>query len=252
MNIIDVNKDNVIQKGFFCNMSKKKFEGYQRKLKWLKKRFSEGMKIKMLDLSQGGRGFIEYIPGEYAWRPVRARDYMFIHCIWVVGKSKGKGYGKLLLNQCVEDAKKLGMKGTAMITSERSWLVNKPFLEKHGFELVDQAPPCFGLLVKKFGKARPPTFTDNWEAKLKRCGKGLTVYRSDQCPYLDNAVNILVDAANQLQIKNRVIDLQESRSVRELSPSPYGSFNVVYNGALLSYHYLTKKEFLKRLAQIRQ
>lgn len=252
MKIIDVNKDNVVKKGFFCNMSKKKSEGYQRKLKWLKKRFAEGMKIKMLDLSQGGRGFIEYIPGEYAWRPVHAKGYMFIHCIWVVGKSKGKGYGKLLLNECVEDAKKLGMKGAIMITSERSWLVNKSFLEKYGFELVDQAPPSFGLLVKKFGKARPPVFTDNWEAKLKRCGTGLTVFRSDQCPYIDNAVNILVDAAKQLQMKSRVIDLQECRSVRESSPSPYGIFNVVYNGSLLSYHYLTKKEFLNRLTQIKK
>lgn len=53
-------------------------------------------------------------------------------------KSKGKGYGKLLLNECVKDAKKLGMKGAVMIASEKSWLVNKAFLEKHSFELVDQ------------------------------------------------------------------------------------------------------------------
>jgi len=45
MKIIDVNKDNVVQKRFFCNMSKKKSEGCQRKLKWLKNRFTEGMKI---------------------------------------------------------------------------------------------------------------------------------------------------------------------------------------------------------------
>jgi hypothetical protein len=252
MKIIDVNKDNVVQKGFFCNMSKKKSEGYQRKLKWLKRRFTEGMKIKMLDLSQGGRGFIEYIPGEYAWRPVSAEGYMFIHCIWVVGKSKGNGYAKLLLNQCIEDAKKLGMKGVAMIASEKSWLVNKSFLEKHNFELVDHGPPSFGLLVKKFAKARPPTLTDNWEAKRKQCGAGLTVIRSDQCPYIDNAVNILVDTAKQLQIKSKIIELQECHSVRKWSPSPYGTFSVVYNGTLLSYHYLTKKEFLNRLAQIRK
>jgi hypothetical protein len=48
MKIIDVNKNNVVEKGFFCNMSKKKSEGYQRKLRWLKKRFAEGMKIKRI------------------------------------------------------------------------------------------------------------------------------------------------------------------------------------------------------------
>ena len=247
MNIIDVNQQNVLEMGFFCMMSKKKSRGYQKKLKWLGARFAEGMKIKMLDLTEGGRGFIEYIPGEYAWRSVEAKDYLFIHCLWVVGKSRGKGYGKLLLNECVNDAKKLGMNGVAMVTSERSWLLDKPFLEKHGFEFVDRALPCFGLMVKRFGKAQPPVFSGNWEEKQKRCGQGLTIFRSDQCPYIDDAVKILEDAAKQLGINSRTVDIQECRSLRESSPSAYGSFNVVYNGSLLSYHYLTKKEFLKRL-----
>ena len=98
--------------------------------------------------------------------------------------------------------------------------------------------------MNKFGKARSPAFSGNWEAKLKQCGTGLTVFRSDQCPYIDNAVNILLDAAKQLEIKHQVIDLQDCGSVQKLSPSAYGTFNVVYNRSLLSYHYLTQKEFL--------
>ena len=114
--IVEVDGDNVSKTGFFCYMSKKKSEGYQRKLKWLKARFAEGMKIKIIE--QGGRGFIEYIPGEYAWRAVNAEGYLFIHCLWVVGKSKGKGCGSLLLNDCVKEAKRLRMKGLAMVTTE--------------------------------------------------------------------------------------------------------------------------------------
>ncbi len=60
--IIDVHSENVDKTGFFCFMSKRKSEGYQRKLRWLKGRFAEGMRIKMLALPE--RGFIEYIPGE--------------------------------------------------------------------------------------------------------------------------------------------------------------------------------------------
>ena len=103
--VVDVTKDNVEETGFFCCMSKKKSEGYQRKLNWLSRRFAEGMRIKML--GQGERGFIEYIPGEYAWRAVNAKSYMFIHCLWVVGKSKGNGYAGLLLEACIADAKNL-------------------------------------------------------------------------------------------------------------------------------------------------
>jgi hypothetical protein len=44
MNIIDVNKNNVIETGFFCKMSQKKNDGYIRKLKWLNARFDEGAK----------------------------------------------------------------------------------------------------------------------------------------------------------------------------------------------------------------
>ena len=110
-NIIDVTPENVDKTGFFCLMSRRKCDGYQRKLKWLKARFDEGLRIKMLDPSKGGRGFIEYIPGDYAWRPVEASDYLFIHCLWIVGQSKGKGHAKLLLDECLADAERCGAKG---------------------------------------------------------------------------------------------------------------------------------------------
>lgn len=243
--IIDVNEDNVSEEGFFCYMSKRKSEGFQRKLDWLKARFAEGMRIKII--KEGGRGFIEYIPGEYAWRPVKAKGYMFIHCLWVVGKSKGKGCGALLLNECIKDAKKAKMKGVAVVTSEGNWLVGRAFYENLGFESVDEAPPSFELMVKKFGKARSPSFAGDWDIRLKSYKKGLTILRTDQCPYLPDAVNILVDAAKELGIKSRVIDLRDARDVRNRAPTPFGVFNVVYNGEILSYHYLTRREFLKRL-----
>ena len=90
--IITVTAQNIETTGFFCYMSKKKSEGYGRKLKWLRDRFGEGMCIKLLKLPE--RGFIEYIPGEHAWRAIHADGYLFIHCLWVVGKSKGKGFRK--------------------------------------------------------------------------------------------------------------------------------------------------------------
>ena len=132
MRIIDVDEANVDSQGFFCYMSKKKSEGYRRKLGWLKRRFAEGMKIKLLELPD--RGFIEYIPGEYAWRKVDAKGYMFVHCLWIVGRSKGKGYATALLRECIRDAKKAKMRGVALMTSEANWLIGKRLMEKHGFE----------------------------------------------------------------------------------------------------------------------
>jgi hypothetical protein len=75
--IIDINKDNVDLDGLFCKKSQKKQAGYQNKITWIKKRFKEGLKYKMLMIiekgKQNSRGFIEYIPGEYNWRGIQAK-----------------------------------------------------------------------------------------------------------------------------------------------------------------------------------
>lgn len=114
--IIDVNSENVDKTGLFCFMSKKRSPGYALKLAWLRDRFSEGLRLKMLKLPE--RGFIEYIPGEYAWRAVNAAGYMFIHCLWVVGKSKGKGYSRKLLELCEQDAHESSMNGVAWLLAK--------------------------------------------------------------------------------------------------------------------------------------
>jgi GNAT superfamily N-acetyltransferase len=102
--IITVDGTNFEEHGFFCYKSKPKSEGYQNKLDWLQQRFEEGLRIKILYEDKRSVGFIEYIPGEHTWRVVEAPDYLVVHCLWVVGRGKKKGYGSRLLNECVEDA----------------------------------------------------------------------------------------------------------------------------------------------------
>lgn len=95
--IINTNVDTICNYGF-CGYKNIKNEEYRRKVEWLKQRFTEGMKFKVLySTKEGSLGFIEYIPGKYAWRAVEASGYMVIHCIMVNGKYKGKGYGSLFL-----------------------------------------------------------------------------------------------------------------------------------------------------------
>jgi len=243
LEIIDVQARNVKETGFFCYMSKRKTEGWRRKLLWLKARFAEGLKIKMLKLPE--RGFIEYIPGDYAWRAVRAKDYMVIHCLWVVGRSKGKGLATTLLEACIEDARRSGMKGVAMLASEGSYMKWKRFLAEHGFETVDTAPPSFELMVKKFGKARSPSFTKDWESKARGFGKGLVILRSDQCPYFEDATQTLLATARKKGIPSKVIELRTAKEVRDLAPSPYGVFTVVLDGRVIPSHYEAREALLK-------
>jgi len=244
--IIGVNAGNVDRTGFFCYMSKPKSEGFQRKLAWLKARFAEGMHIKMLELPL--RGFIEYIPGEYAWRAVNAPGYMVIHCLWVVGKSKSKGYAGLLIEECLRDAERAGMRGVAMVTSERIWLAGKKILLKHGFESVGEAPP-FNLMIKKFDSGALPSFPEDWGQRARHFGSGLTVVRSDQCPYIPDATELVLETARQHQIPARVFELKSSQEIRDLSPSPYGVFAIVLDSRLLAYHYLMPKDLQELLKE---
>jgi len=244
-NIITVTAENVGKMGFFCYMSKKKSEGYQRKLTWLGERFEEGMKLELLELPN--RGFIEYIPGEHAWRPVHADGYMFVHCLWVVGKSMGTGYATALLDKCVADAKRSEMKGVAIVTSEKVWMPGRRLLEKQGFECVDTAPPAFSLMVKKLGKHQAPTFAGDWEEKARAFGGGLTVIRSDQCPYIVDATETAVTSAEKAGVESRVVEMKSHDDVVRLSPSAYGVFGLVLDGELLSYHYQLEKDLLPLL-----
>ena len=249
MNVIDVGLDNVERTGFFCKMSQPKSAGYRRKLAWLERRFAEGLVIKMLDLTKGGRGFIEYIPGEHAWRAVEASGYLFIHCLWVVGKSQGQGHASRLLEECVEDARRQGRDGVAMLTSEGNWLLGEKFLARRGFRPVASAPPSFTLMALRFGATEPPSMPDDWDTRARRFGDGLTVVRTDQCPYLDDATkNAVVEAAAR-GISHRVVELTSAIEVRRRAPTPYGVFAIVRDGELLTYHYQTSKPMARLLTK---
>ena len=242
--IIDVNENNVGDKGFFCYMSKKKSEGYKRKMSWLKERFKEGLRIKMLKLPE--RGFIEYIPGEYSWRPVSCEGYMFIHCLWIVGRSKGKGLGSLLIKQCLKDSMEAGKKGVVFAASKKAGLADSKLFLKHGFKSVDSAPPYFNLLVNKFKEAESPCFIKN-EGDFNEYGAGFTVFVTDQCPYSVDAIKLVADTAQLINQEVKVIELKSAKEIRKLSVSPYGTFTILFNGKPLNCHFPTKKELYKQL-----
>ncbi len=91
--IVDTNADNIGGCGI-CRYKSGKNEGRRRKLDWLKKRYAEGLRFKVLRSREfGDIGMIEYAPGSHAWRPVEAEGYLVIHCLMVNSKHKGKGLG---------------------------------------------------------------------------------------------------------------------------------------------------------------
>jgi len=231
--IVDTNADN-IGACSFCGYKAAKNEGHRRKSDWLKNRYAENLRFKVLRSREfGDIGMIEYALGSHAWRPVEAEGYLVIHCLMVNGKHKGKGLGALLLDSCLRDAKKSKCRGVAVVTSSDSFMAGSGLFIKAGFVSVENRPP-YKLLVKKFKKGAPdPRFIVERERVLKRHTKGLTILAADQCPMFPKCVKDIAEASRALGLEPKVVRVRSAKQSREL-PTPYGVFSIIYDGRLIA------------------
>jgi GNAT superfamily N-acetyltransferase len=246
ISIIDMTPDNIGMYGV-CSYKDTRQEGFWRKIEWMKARQAEGLRVKTL-YSEAGKtqGMIEYIPGEYCWRPVIAPGYMFIHCIFVGFKKdyKGKGYGTQLLNECIGDARKANMHGVAVVARDGTWMAKKEFFLKNGFAVVDTAPPDFQLLALRFDDGAPvPCFAADLDKKPASYGDGLTILRSDQCPTLAKSVREISETAEKVYgIRPRIVELNDCKAA-QASPCPFGTFCIIYDGKIVAHAPISNTRF---------
>lgn len=231
--IIDTNAE-TISSCSLCGYKNASNLGHRRKTDWLKKRYAEGLRYKVLRSQRfGDIGMIEYVPGNHAWRPVEAEGYLVIHCLMVNGKHMGKGLGTLLLNSCLRDAKKNKCRGVAVVTSSDSFMARRDLFLKAGFVPVESSPP-YELLVRKLQKNAPdPHFIVQWERLLKKHKKGLTILATDQCPMVPKCVKDITEVSRTLGLEPKVIRVTSARASRQL-PTPYGMFSILYNGKVIA------------------
>jgi len=238
--------ENIFEYGF-CGVRSIEHEGCRRKAEWFKKRLTEGMKYKVLYSEEKGTiGMIEYIPGEYAWRAIEADGYLVIHCLCIFAKSfRNKGYASQMIDECIKDAEEAKMHGVAVVTRKGAWMVGREIFLKKGFEVADTAPPDFELLVKKFRKdAFPPKFKDHWEEVLKKYSKGLTIFWSDQCPYIAKSMKEITEIISEKYgITANIIEMKNHKQAQN-APSPYAIFSLIYDGKLLAFHPISSKRFM--------
>lgn len=231
--IIDTNAEN-ISGCSFCGYKDANNLGHRRKTDWLKERYAEGLRYKVLRSPRfGDIGMIEYAPDNHAWRPVEAEGYLVIHCLMVNSKHKGKGLGTLLLNSCLRDAKKSKCRGVAVVTSSDSFMAESDLFIKAGFVSVGKSSP-YELLVKKLKKSAPdPRFIVGRERLLKKYKKGLTILAADQCPMVPKCVKDIAEVSRTLGLKPKVVRVRSAKASREL-PTPYGMFSIIYDGKLIA------------------
>ena len=247
--IININKQNLANFPQVICFINPKNQYFNLKIDWLVKRFAEGLTIQLIQLDDSRKiaGFIEYIPGEFAWRGVSAKDYMFIHCIWVYpNENKQKGLGSVLIEETIRDAKRMNMKGVAVVTSDGSFMAEKDLFLKNGFKVVDEIKDL-QLLAMQFDKDKPSLSLNNTAETLAGINGWQIIY-TRQCPWVARFIEEIIPIIRQEGIEVEFKELTTPREAQQ-APSAYATFNLVKDGRLLADRYISATRFKNILAK---
>ena len=240
MEYVELNPSNLETESLFC-IKDIKSKGFKAKADWLTKRFDEGLRI-IISKSADGKpnGFIEFVPIEKAWRPVKGTNLMFIHCLYVYpNKEKNKGLGSELVSFVEEQARKSGMDGVAVMTSKGTWLADKKLFVKNGFQLTEKRGRM-ELMVKLFNSTTPPVLLP-WDQNSDRYSGWHLLY-ANQCPWHKKVVDVLTVVAKEAGIKLQVTVIETPEDAQQ-APSGFGVFSLVKDGKLLEDHYISETRF---------
>jgi len=244
---IRVTKDNLEKEHICCAISNNKDIQVSSKKAWLEERFDEGLVF--LKSVERGKCFIEYIPAENAWVPIRAGGYMYIDCLWVSGALKGHGYSNDLLGACTQDSREKGKTGLCILSSakKRSFLADPKFLKYKSFEVADEADNGVQLwYLPLTAEAVPPGF--------RECAKhphideaGYVLYYTNQCPFTAKYVPIVEAIARERGVAFRSVHITD-RETAQNAPTPVTNYALFRDGSYITNEILSDKKFLKMLA----
>ena len=225
---INLTAENLSTEHLCCIIrSKKPHPGVEKKREWLRDRLKEGHVFRKLDAKS--TVFIEYAPLETAWVPIEGRDYLYIYCLWVSGEHKGRGYGKALMEYCLNDARAQGKAGVCMLGAkkQKAWLSDQSFAKRFGFQTVDTTESGYDLLALSFD-GTVPHFTER-ARKSKIEEPGFSIYYSPQCPFILQNIEKLQRYCEEKERKASFHPVDTRQKAKEL-PCVFNNYAVFYNG----------------------
>lgn len=238
MDLITLTTENIDAEHICCAIAdKKSINGVKAKKEWIADRLKEGLKFRKLNAR--GKVFIEYLPAEKAWVPIEAAGYLFINCHWVSGSYKGQGYGKELLAQCEADAQETN--GVVVMVGKKklTYLSDKAFFIKQGYEVCDSCPPQFELLVKRFNpKATRPRFKECARQGMEKGIKGIDVFYTAQCPFTTTYIELIRPAVAASGYPVRIHHIQ-NREEAQNHCCPITTYSVFVDGNYYNNEILT-------------
>lgn len=246
---VNLTTENLVNEHLCCIIrSKKVHPGINAKRQWLSDRINEGHVFRKLNAK--ATVFIEYAPLEIAWVPIVGDNYYYMYCLWVLGSSKGNGYGKSLMEYCLADAREKGKSGICMLGAkkQKNWLSDQSFAKKFGFEVVDTTDNGYELLALSFD-GTVPAFTQNAK-KLKIENEELTIYYDMQCPYVFQNIEMIEQYCKMNGIPVSLIQVDTLQKAKEL-PCVFNNFAVFYKGVFETVN-LLNIDYLKRITTTRR
>lgn len=239
----NISLENIDVEHLCCAIADKKHQqGVSIKKQWLREQIPQGHTFRKLD--ERGKVFIEYAPLETAWVPVVGKNYIYIHCLWVSGAFKGKGYATQLLNYCIDDAKKQGKSGVCVLASKKKmpFLSEKKFMQKFGFDVVD-AVGEYELLALAFDENKPAFPQSARKQSIE--SKALTIYYGMQCPNIPDCIAQIKAYCANNNISVNLIAVDTLEKAKNL-PCIFNNWAVFYNGQFQTVH-LLNEGFLKKM-----
>lgn len=225
---INITAENLDHEHLCCIIrSKKPHQGIEAKRQWLSDRLKEGHVFRKLN--EKATVFIEYAPLETAWVPITGDNYYYLYCLWVSGSYKGNGYGKMLMEYCLSDAREKGKSGVCMLGAkkQKSWLSDQSFAKKFGFEVADATESGYELLAHSFD-GTTPKFAPN--AKQQNIdSQDLTIYYDMQCPYIHQTVETVRQYCEENNVPSSFIQVDTLEQAKEL-PCVFNNWAVFYHG----------------------
>ena len=76
----------------------------------------------------------------------------------------------------------------------------------------------------------------------------MTVFKSDQCPYVDGAVKEMTEAAKQVNLPILVRDIKTCEEAQH-NIHPYGTFCVLLDGKVIAYRPIGARGLLNLLSK---
>jgi hypothetical protein len=233
------NTEGIRKYGLGC-LTNQKHPGFKSKLKWLKKEFENGLRIMILNIDDKSAGMLEYTPSKYFWRPVEAEKYLMIHCLWIVNtKYHHKGYGSLLIKECIKESEQKKLNGVGVVTSDGPWMAGKKIFVKNGFKQIAKQGR-YELLIHQLRRGKLPSFID-W-SKNKISSRDYIVTYANQCPMFAKCIPDLKSVAKIKNISLRFVELKISEDARN-APSGYGVMNIIKNQKVIADHYIIGRRF---------